>query len=93
MGDTVEQWRATIGQWSGGRPGKCGILQHCIAETSNHTDYRPIRFLVMVSLLVIGCVELNPGPDHVRSIVYSNKYLCRFLQKKLRNSDDGINNE
>jgi len=20
MGDSIEQWRATIGQWSGGRP-------------------------------------------------------------------------
>jgi len=66
MGDSTEQWRATIGQWSGGTPGKCVTLQNCIAETSNHIGYKQIRFLVLVSLLVIGCVELNPGPDHVR---------------------------
>ena len=77
MGDNIEQWRATIGQWSGGRPGKCVTLQHYIAQKSNHIGYRPIRFLVLVSLLVIGCVEMNPGPgpDHVSSDIYSNKYL------------------
>ena len=75
MGDTTEQWRATIGHWMGGRPGKCGTLQHCTAQTSNDNGYRPIRFLVLISLLVIGCVELNPGPDHVRSVIHSNKYL------------------
>jgi len=75
MGDIIEQWKATIGQWIGGRPGKCVALQHCIAPTSNHIGYRPIRFLLLVSLLVIGCVELNPGPDHVRSVIHSNKHL------------------
>ena len=73
MGDSIEQWRATIGQWIGGRPGKSVTLQHCTAQTSNHIGYRPIRFLVLVWLLVIGCVELNPGPDHVRSVIRSNK--------------------
>jgi len=75
MGDSIEQWRATIGPCSGGRTGKCVTLQHYIAQTSNHMGYRPIRFLVLVSLLVIGCVELNPGPDHVRSVIHSNKHL------------------
>ena len=78
MGDSIEQWRATIGQWMGGRPRKCVTLQHCTAQTSNHIGYRPIRFLVLVSLLVIGCVELNPGPDHVSSVIRSNKHLGRF---------------
>jgi hypothetical protein len=76
MGVSVQQWRATIGQWSGGRPGKCVLLPNCIAQTSNHNGYKLIRFLVLVSLLVIGCVELNPGPDNVRFIKHSNKYLC-----------------
>jgi len=75
MGDSIEQWRATIGQWMGGRPGKCVTVQYCTAHTSNCIGYRPIRFLVLVSLLVIGCVELNPGPNHVRSVIYSNSYL------------------
>jgi len=79
MGDSIEQWRATIGQWSGGRPGQCVILQHRIAETSNHICYRPIRFLVLVSLLVIICLELNPGPDHVSSAIHSNKHLCMCI--------------
>jgi hypothetical protein len=72
MGDSVEQWRATIGQWMGGRPGKCVILQDCTSQNSNYIGYRPIRFLVLVSLLIIGCVELNPGPDHVSSGIHSN---------------------
>ena len=75
MGDSIEQWRATIGQWSGGRPGQCVILQHCIAQTSNLIGYRQIRFLVLISLLVIGCVELNPGPDHVRFVIRIQKHI------------------
>jgi hypothetical protein len=66
MGVGIEQWRATIGQWSGGRHGKCGTLQNSIVETSSHIGYKQIRFLVLVSLLVIGCVELNTGPNSVR---------------------------
>ena len=81
MGDSIEQWRSTIGQWSGGRPRQCVKLQHCIAQSSNHVGYMPIRFLVLLSLLVIGCVEMNPGPDHVRSIIHSNKHLCRFCRE------------
>jgi len=76
MGDSTEHWRAIIGQWSGGRPLKCVILQHHIAQTSNHIGYMQVKFLVLVSLLVIGCVELNPGPDHVRYVIHSNKHLC-----------------
>jgi hypothetical protein len=79
MGDSIEQWRATIGQWSGGRLRKCVTLQYSTAQTSNHIGYRPIRFLVLISLLVIGCVELNPGPDHVRSVILSNKHLCTCI--------------
>jgi hypothetical protein len=79
MGDSIEQWRATIGQWSGGSPGKCVTLQQNTALTYNRTGYRPIRFLVLISLLVIGCVELNPGPDHVRSIIHSNKHFFTFV--------------
>jgi len=76
MGDSVEQWRATIGQWSGGRPRQCVKSQHHIAQTSNHVGYKYIRFLVLISLLVIGCVELNPGPKNVRYVIHSNKHLC-----------------
>jgi hypothetical protein len=72
MGDSIEQWRASIGHWFGGRPRNCVTLPHCVAETSTHIGYRAVRYLVLVSLLVIGCVELNPGPDHVRSVIHSN---------------------
>jgi hypothetical protein len=78
MGDSIEQWRAKIGQWSGGRTHICVKLQYHIAQTSNDIGYKHIRFLVLVSLLVIGCVELNPGPDHVRYVIHSNKQLCMF---------------
>jgi hypothetical protein len=78
MGDCIEQWRAKIGQWSGGRLRKSVTLQHQILQTSNHICYMKIRFLVLVSLLVIGCVELNPGPDQVRYVIHSNKYLCVY---------------
>jgi len=76
MGDSIEQWRATIGLWVGGRPRQCVTSQHHIEQTSNHIGYMQIRFLVLVSLLVIGCVEMNPGPDHVRYVIQSNKHLC-----------------
>jgi len=78
MGDSIEEWRAIIVQWIGGRPGKCVTLQHCTAQTSNQIGYRQIRFVLLVSLIVIDCVELNPGPDHVRSVIHSNKhsYMC-----------------
>jgi len=78
MGDGIEHWRATIGQWSGGRTRKCLTLLHHIEQTSNHIGYMQIKFLVLVSLLVIGCVELNPGPDHVNYVIHSNRHLCRW---------------
>ena len=81
MGDSIEQWRATVGQWSGGRLGKCVTIQHCFAQTSNPIGYRKIRFLVLISLLVIGCVEVNPGPDHVRPVIHSIKHICRFCRE------------
>jgi hypothetical protein len=76
MGDSIEQWRARIGQWSGGRPQKCVISEHNIAQKPNHNGYGHIRFLVLLSLLVIGCVEINPGPKEVRYAIYSSKHLC-----------------
>ena len=75
MGESVEQWRATIGQWSGARQRKAVTLQHHIAQTSNHIGYMQVKFVVLVSLLVIGCVELNPGPDHVSYVILSTKKL------------------
>jgi len=76
MGDSIEQWRAIIGLWCGGRPRKCVTSQHHIAQSSGQVGYKYIRFLVLVSLLVIGCVELNPGPDHVSCVIHHKKLLC-----------------
>jgi len=85
MGDSTEQWRATIGQWSGGRPRHCMTSQHHIAQTSNPIGYKHIRFLVLVSLLIIGCVELNPGPDHVSYVIHINRHLfmCKDFVGKI----------
>jgi len=63
MGDSIEQWRAKIGLWSGGRQRKYVTAHHHIVQTFDQVGYRYIRFLVLISLLVIGCVELNPGPE------------------------------
>jgi hypothetical protein len=76
MGDSIEQWRAIIGQWSGGRSRKYVTSQHHIAQYSDHIGYKYTRFLVLVSLLVIGCVELNPGPDTVSCVTHHDKHLC-----------------
>jgi hypothetical protein len=81
MGDSIETWRAKIGQWCGGRPQKSTNLQHHIAQNSNHIGYMKIRFLVLLSLLVIGCVELNPGPNHVSNVLQSKKNL--YMRKGL----------
>jgi hypothetical protein len=66
MSVSIEEWRATIGQWSGGRLCNCVKSHNYTDQTSNHTSYMQIRYLLLLSLLIIGCVELNPGPDHVR---------------------------
>jgi hypothetical protein len=74
MGVSTEQWRAAIGRWFGGTTGKSVTLQHSYDQTSHQTSYQQIRFVLLVSLLIIGCVELNPGPDQVRSAIHNNKH-------------------
>jgi hypothetical protein len=66
MGVPTEQWRATVGRWSGGRPGSCVIIEHFVAMKPDNDSYRWFRLFVLASLLVIGCVELNPGPKRVK---------------------------
>jgi hypothetical protein len=85
MGDSIEHWRAKIGQWSGGRLRQCVTSQHLTAQTSNHIGYKYIRFLVLVSLLAIGCVELNPGSYNVRYVIHSNihLYMCKGFVGKI----------
>jgi hypothetical protein len=63
MGISIQQWRATIGQWSDGRPGKIVAVANAIARKRQQGFHMWFRLLVLASLLVIGCVELNPGPS------------------------------
>jgi hypothetical protein len=74
MGVTTEQWRATIGRWSGGRPGSCVIIEHFVARKPDNDSYRWFRLFVLASL-VIGCVELNPGPNGVKVRLVTLVYL------------------
>lgn len=55
MGISRKQWRAAVGQWPGDVPSSRGTEQHATAH------WRPIALLT--SLLVIGGVEMNPGPQ------------------------------
>jgi hypothetical protein len=66
MGVTTEQWRAAVGLWSGRRPGRCLIIEHIVTRKPDNDSYRWFRLFVLASLLVIGCVELNPGPNSVK---------------------------
>jgi hypothetical protein len=63
MGVTIQQWRAAIGRWSDGRPGKCVAVANAVARKQQQDIHTWFRLLVLVSLLIIGCVELNPGPN------------------------------
>jgi hypothetical protein len=69
MGVSLEQWRAATGRWLGGATAKCLNLETCCDQSSQHKIYKQIRFILLISLLVIGCVETNPGPDQVRYII------------------------
>ncbi|PNF16237.1 hypothetical protein B7P43_G14914, partial [Cryptotermes secundus] len=64
MGVSIQQWRATIGQWNHGRPRKCLTVAIAIARKRQQDIHMWFRLLVLVSLLIIGCVELNPGPNN-----------------------------
>jgi hypothetical protein len=66
MGVTTEQWRVTIGRWSGGRPGKCVIIENSVTRKPDNDSYRWFISFILVLLLVIGCVELNPGPKSAK---------------------------
>jgi hypothetical protein len=35
-----------------------------------------IRFLELISQIIIGCVEMKPGPKRVSYAIYSKKHLC-----------------
>jgi hypothetical protein len=89
MGVTTEQWRATIGRWSGGMPRSSMIIEHFVARKPDSDSYRWFILFVLASLLVIGCVELNPGPNSVKvrltylfiiPFFYGHAYIQRSLQ-------------
>jgi hypothetical protein len=91
MGVTIQQWRAMIGQWSHGRPMKCVTVANATARKRQQDIHEWFRILVLVSLLVIGCVELNPGPNneqvrsrtHFDGVQIGQGIWSHLLRKKL----------
>ncbi|KAJ9591829.1 hypothetical protein L9F63_001646 [Diploptera punctata] len=65
MGNTIEQWRASVGRWTRG----CALQR----SYNSKVTASPLWYLLLVVLvlLVIGGVELNPGPDQVRADILS----------------------
>ncbi|KAJ9596606.1 hypothetical protein L9F63_012365, partial [Diploptera punctata] len=55
MGISVEQWRASIGRWARG-----GVVSSKVNSAVTSPQF--YFFLVLLVLLVIGGVEMNPGP-------------------------------
>ena len=63
MGNSLVQWRSAIGSFAGGNK-----RSTCTHFSPNYTLLLPnmhINLVVIFSLLIIGCVELNPGPDTI----------------------------
>ena len=78
MGDSIEHWRATIGQWSGGRPRQCVTSQHHIAQTSNLIGYKHIRFLVLFFAPGHRLCRFEPRTGHGKmSYIVTNIHVCR----------------
>jgi hypothetical protein len=50
-------------------------IEHFVARTPDNGSYRWFRLFVLASLLVIGCVELNPGPNSVKVRLVTLIYL------------------
>ena len=59
MGVTTEQWRASIGGWVRGQL-MCGTS---VCKESGAAPW--FHLLVLVALLIIGGIEMNPGPNQV----------------------------
>jgi hypothetical protein len=65
-------------------------VEHFVTSKPDNDSYRWFRYLVLVSLLAIGCVELNPGPNSAK--VRSTKLLtlslfmirCKFHRERYR---------
>lgn len=60
MGVSVELWRARIGTFSA--RGSCSLINHIKINTGGINSLVMTLFLIN-ALLVMGCVEMNPGPD------------------------------
>ncbi|KAJ9579210.1 hypothetical protein L9F63_024684 [Diploptera punctata] len=70
MGISVQQWRASIGRWTTG-----GVISSNI-NSAVTTSPQLCLLLVLLVLLVIGGVEMNPGPVQVSAAL---TYVFSFL--------------
>lgn len=93
MGVSIQQWRATIGQWNGGRPGKCAAVANVIARTRQQDFHKWFRLLILASLLVIGCVELNPGPNTAKETSATPQHGETLPKYKKRPGSVGLHGE
>ncbi|KAJ9592757.1 hypothetical protein L9F63_015595, partial [Diploptera punctata] len=84
MGNTIEQWRASIGYWTRGH-----VLQH---DGNSKATPSPLWYLlsVVLVLLVIGGVELNPGP--VQRFTFTLCDTCHYFPSK-GNQNKDFNNQ
>ena len=75
MGNTLVQWRACIGSWA-----KRNIQTTCnICKQSCSSPW--FMLLVLAVLLVIGGVEMNPGPNQVSATNRNIQTTCNICKQ------------
>lgn len=80
MGVTVDQWRAAIGFFCGGGLCSKAVFKEPNLSFSLSLLLVCIKFSVLISLLVIGGVELNPGPTyHCRHCTFSAESVGKYV--------------
>ncbi|CAH1773715.1 unnamed protein product [Owenia fusiformis] len=70
MGNSLNQWRATIGKFEGGKPRHI-LICTTGSERSEHTG---TVLVILMMLLVIGGIEMNPGPNPSKSEITEKMY-------------------
>ena len=73
MGITVAQWRASVGSWT-----RRNIPTAAGAVCKESLASPWFQLLVLVALLVIGGIEMNPGPNQV-SVISEYKFCSTLL--------------
>ena len=75
MGNTIQQWRASIGGLTR------GYLFTASAKNRESSVSEWFQVLVLLVILVIGGIELNPGPNQVSITSYSvNGFILSMLK-------------